>query len=95
MSTATRGFASMSKERRRKVAAMGGRRTQQLGKGHLWTSETAPAAATASHRTRRDRQRSQEVRRWQEIMAHASVYLSEDERTELARLNAKLFALIS
>ena len=95
MSTSTRGFASMSKEQRRKIAASGGKRTNELGKGHKWTSKTAQDAAIASHRNRRDRQRSQEVRRWQEIMAHASVYLSEDERVELARLNAELFALIS
>lgn len=96
MSTATRGFGSMATERQRIEAAKGGKKTQSLGKGHLWNSETARAAAIASHQKRRKRQHSEDVqRRWQEIMAHASAHLSEDERAELATLNAELFALIS
>jgi uncharacterized protein len=53
MSTSTRGFASMSKERRRKVAAMGGKRTNELGKGHKWTSDEAKEAGRKGGRISR------------------------------------------
>ena len=53
MSTSTRGFASMSKERRRNVAAMGGKRTNELGKGHKWNSESAREAGRKGGRISR------------------------------------------
>jgi len=53
MSTATRGFASMSKERRRIEAAKGGKRTHQLGKGHKWDSESAREAGRKGGRISR------------------------------------------
>ncbi len=39
-----RGFASLSPERRREVAAEGGRAVQAKGTGHAFTSKTGKAA---------------------------------------------------
>ena len=39
-----RGFASMSPERRREIARLGGLKSQQSGKGHRFTHEEAKAA---------------------------------------------------
>lgn len=39
-----RGFASMSPERRREIAAMGGRAAHEKGTGHEYTSEEAREA---------------------------------------------------
>ena len=39
-----RGFAAMSLEDRRAIAANGGRRSHQLGRAHRWTREEARAA---------------------------------------------------
>lgn len=44
MTNATKGFASMSKERRVKIAAMGGIASHKKGKAHTWTREEAIAA---------------------------------------------------
>lgn len=41
MSKSKRGFASMSKERQREVAARGGRAAHAAGTAHKWTSEEA------------------------------------------------------
>lgn len=38
------GFASLSPERRREVASLGGQAVQRNGTGHRWTSEDARAA---------------------------------------------------
>jgi general stress protein YciG len=43
-STGWRGFGSMSPERRREIAAMGGHKAQALGRGHRFTPERARAA---------------------------------------------------
>ncbi|MBX4210494.1 stress-induced protein [Candidatus Parcubacteria bacterium] len=44
MSTATRGFASMSRDRLRQIAAKGGRNGHLMGKAHEFTTETAAIA---------------------------------------------------
>lgn len=38
---AKRGFAAMDPERQRQVASLGGRRAQQLGTAHRFTTEEA------------------------------------------------------
>lgn len=40
-----RGFASMSKEVRRKIQSMGGKKAHELGKAHRFTPETAKKAS--------------------------------------------------
>ena len=52
-----RGFASMTPERVRELAERGGRRAQQKGTAHRWTTDTAKAAnkkALEGRRRRRD-----------------------------------------
>lgn len=44
----TRGFASLSIEDRKRIAAKGGRTAQAKGTGHRWTSAEAAAAAALS-----------------------------------------------
>lgn len=44
MSTSTRGFASLSKERRQEISSKGGRAAHAKGTAHEWTPETAVAA---------------------------------------------------
>lgn len=39
-----RGFASMTEQRRKEVAARGGKSAQNRKTAHVWTSETASAA---------------------------------------------------
>lgn len=39
-----RGFASLSPERRREIASMGGKKAQELGTANRWTAETAKSA---------------------------------------------------
>lgn len=39
-----RGFASLSEERMREIASLGGRASQAAGGGHRWTAEEAAAA---------------------------------------------------
>ena len=39
-----RGFGSMSKEKRREIASLGGRAAQAAGTAHRWTKEEASAA---------------------------------------------------
>ncbi len=39
-----RGFASMSQEKKRAIASMGGKAAHALGLAHTWTSEEAKAA---------------------------------------------------
>jgi general stress protein YciG len=61
MSTATRGFASMERGRRREIASKGGKAAHQKGTAHEWSSEQARdagrlgglARARARVRTRR------------------------------------------
>lgn len=40
----TKGFASMTPEKRREVASLGGKRGHQLGTAHRWDSEAASKA---------------------------------------------------
>jgi uncharacterized protein len=40
----TRGFASMSEERKREISSLGGRTAHKQGVAHKWTSEEARAA---------------------------------------------------
>lgn len=56
-----RGFASMSPERRKEVAAMGGRRTQKLKKGHLWTRDEARDAARKGGKVSKRRKRVEQL----------------------------------
>lgn len=42
--TSKRGFASMSEEKRRKIASKGGRAAHQKGSAHEWNSEEARVA---------------------------------------------------
>jgi hypothetical protein len=39
-----RGFASMKKEDRQRIASLGGLKRAALGVGHMWTPEEARAA---------------------------------------------------
>lgn len=43
---AKRGFANMSEERIKEVAAMGGKQSQKSGKGHRFNSESGKAAGS-------------------------------------------------
>jgi general stress protein YciG len=42
--TSRRGFASMSREQRERIASMGGKAAQARGTAHRWTPEEASAA---------------------------------------------------
>lgn len=44
MSIKDRGFASMSRDRRREIASLGGRAAQVAGTAHRWTSAEASEA---------------------------------------------------
>lgn len=44
MSIKDRGFGSMSAEKKRAIASMGGRAAHQYGTAHQWTPEEARAA---------------------------------------------------
>lgn len=48
-----RGFASMPPEKRKRIAAKGGRAVQQNGKGHRWTQEKAAEAGRKGGRNRK------------------------------------------
>jgi len=39
-----RGFANLSPEKRREIASRGGKKAQEMGVSHKWTSETAKLA---------------------------------------------------
>jgi len=52
MSTKTRGFASLSPERRKEVAAKGGRSAQERGVAHRWTPDEARALGTSGGQAR-------------------------------------------
>ncbi len=53
-----RGFASLSVERRREVAASGGRSAHALGLAHKFTSEQAKEAGKRGGKIRAERQKS-------------------------------------
>lgn len=44
MSTADRGFASMDKDKQRRIASKGGKKAHANGRAHEWTPEEARAA---------------------------------------------------
>lgn len=47
--THLRGFASMSKEKRKAIASMGGKEAHQRGTAHRFTSTEAKAASKRSY----------------------------------------------
>jgi len=47
------GFASLSKERHREISSMGGKRTQELGKGHRFDKESGPIEGKKGGRPRK------------------------------------------
>lgn len=49
-----RGFASMSEEKRRKIASKGGRAAHKKGTAHEWDSEEARVAGQQGGQTRAD-----------------------------------------
>jgi general stress protein YciG len=53
------GFASMSEERRKEIAAAGGRAAQAKGACHRWTSESASSAGRKGGTSRQRRLKEQ------------------------------------
>lgn len=49
--TKRRGFASMSPEKRRLIASVGGKAAHSMGRAHVFTSEEAQAAGRKGGRT--------------------------------------------
>lgn len=60
MATKDRGLASMSPEKRREIASLGGKAAQQSGKGHSWTAEQSREAGKKGVAARR-KQKEQAV----------------------------------
>lgn len=59
-----RGFASMSPEKRRKIASKGGKAAHEMGRAHEFTSEEARAAGSKGGKAvSRNRQHMQEIGR--------------------------------
>lgn len=54
MAIKDRGFASMSKERQREIASLGGRTAHQKGTAHKWTAEEAVKAGQKGGRKSAD-----------------------------------------
>jgi uncharacterized protein len=50
-----RGFAAMTPERRKEIAAQGGKAAHQKGTAHQWTSEQARDAGRKGHANRKVR----------------------------------------
>ena len=50
--TKRRGFASMTKERRKEIATLGGKAAWKHGTAHKWTPEEAQAAGRKSRQRR-------------------------------------------
>lgn len=50
MSNAAKGFASLSPEKRKQVAALGGKAAHASGKAHKWTHEEAVLAGKKGRR---------------------------------------------
>jgi len=57
MPKSTRGFASMTKEKRRAIASQGGICAHEQGKAHTWTKEEASAAGRKGGRRSSRRKR--------------------------------------
>ena len=57
--TSTRGFASLSVQRRREIASQGGRAAHAAGTAHQWTTEEARRAGSigGSMKHKNERQR--------------------------------------
>lgn len=51
--TAKRGFASMSAERQRTIARLGGQTAHKVGRAHQWTTEEARAAGRKGGKSKR------------------------------------------
>jgi general stress protein YciG len=47
------GFASMSQEKKREIASLGGKRAHALGTAHKWTRKTAAEAGKVGGRISR------------------------------------------
>lgn len=56
-----RGFLSMSPERHREIARMGGKKAHALGTAHKWTSEEAKEAGRKGGRISRRRSKEWKV----------------------------------
>ncbi len=56
-----RGFAAMSKEKRREIAARGGRRAHRIGTAHEWTVEEAREAGRKGGRARTAKRLKEQV----------------------------------
>lgn len=54
MSAKTRGFASLSTEKRKQVAALGGRSAHAKGKAHIFTHEEAIEAGKKGRKNARN-----------------------------------------
>jgi uncharacterized protein len=56
-----KGFAALSKERRKEIARLGGQTAQRMGKGHKWDHEKAVEAGriggTKSRRNMTDKKK--------------------------------------
>lgn len=55
MSVKDRGFASMTRERQREIASLGGQAAQASGKGYRWTKEAAAAAGRKGQAARQSK----------------------------------------
>lgn len=53
MTHPTKGFASMTPEKRRKIASQGGKASHASGRAHTWTSEEAQEAGRKGGRKSR------------------------------------------
>lgn len=56
----SKGFATLTPERRREIASMGGKKAHQLGKAHRWTPEEAREAGRKGGQVRGPRKESHE-----------------------------------
>lgn len=52
-----RGFASMTKEQRARIASLGGKKAHELGRAYEWTSEAAQRAGRKGGQVSRRRSR--------------------------------------
>lgn len=56
MGNDTKGFGSMTPERRKEIAAMGGKKSHQLGTAHTWTHEEAVKAGKKGRKNKNVKQ---------------------------------------
>lgn len=57
-----RGFASMTPERRRELASLGGKRAHATGRGHQFTTEEAKAAGAKGGRAAQTKKNLQRLK---------------------------------